>query len=169
MAAVWKRSRSSGGADYWASSFSLKPGLRERIRGTVEGPLKAVWIASLALLIADSLDVLSSWLADRYVPIWQEGNFITRIPLVHRLIPGALLAAKGEEYVLLACFLLLLYRALRTRLDAGASALLASLPIWLSAWMSAYAAYGNICFTVSWFGWMRHYEVLYLLESLVRR
>ena len=166
---VWKRSRSSGGAEDRVSGVPPRLSLRKRIRGIVEGPLKAVWIAFLALLIFDALDVLSSWFADRYVPIWREGNFIARIPLVHRLMPGALLAAKGEGYVLLACFLLLLYRALRTRLDAGASALLASLPIWLSAWMSAYAAYGNICFTVSWFGWMRHYEVLYLLESLVRR
>jgi hypothetical protein len=167
--AVWKRSRSSGGAEYRVSGFPPRLSLRKRIRGIVEGPLKAVWIAFLALLIADSLDVLSSWLADRYVPIWQEGNFIARIPLVHRLMPGALLAAKGEEYVLLACFLLLLYRALRTRLDAGASALLASLPVWLSAWTAAFAAYGNICFTISWFGWMRRYEALYLLESLARR
>jgi hypothetical protein len=126
------------------------------------GPTQAIWMAVLALLIADSLDILSSWYASRFVLLWQEANFVARSPMTHKFLLSAGIAMKAEAYVFFPIFLYLFYKTLRTALSDRMSALLTALPIWYLTCLSSIAALENIGFTVYWYGWMRHW-----VEALV--
>lgn len=119
------------------------------------GALRPLWAGMLALLLADALDVASSWASSRLIPLWEEGNRLARVPLTNAFIPLAGIALKAEAYAVIIPFIFLFHYALCARFGRRTSALIASSPLWLLATGAAWAALGNISFLVFWLGWLR--------------
>ena len=126
------------------------------------GALRPLWAGMLALFLADSLDVVSSWTSSRLMPMWEEGNRLARVPLTNAFIPMAGIALKVEAYAVILPFIFLFYYALCAVFSRRTSALMASSPLWLLASGAAWAALGNISYLVFWIGWLHPFFTKFL-------
>jgi hypothetical protein len=136
------------------------------VRDGIGGPFRALWLACIAVVAADFLDLASSYAASALVPVWREGNPLASLPLTHKFVLGAGVAMKLEGYLFYAPFIWLLYEALRARADRPLAALLASLPLWFDAWRILAAALENAAFIVWWYGWLRHRTLDLIMELM---
>jgi hypothetical protein len=132
--------------------------LWKAIKNSYSGDFKPLWMSISAMLIANALDLLISFVCDVYMPPWSEANPFARDPFNHKLITSAALFLHAEFYLILYLPMgYLIYKGLRCYFTKRFSAFLISFYPWYIAFTAMKeGVLTNAAMLLYYLLWYRH-------------